>query len=164
MFQGLRKEIIRLNSDVKNVANSEKAKKLRKKLMSIGLPMMIGGFIGVFACFIAFTLGGFTSVESGNFGFPTGVLIPFFLFLPCGIVGGIGLILFRLALSIIITGYAANLVEETVGNVCPKCKNPIEANESFCGKCGTQIVKKCPACGKNNEIKNEYCSKCGNKL
>ena len=30
MFQGLRNEIIRLNSDVKNVANSEKAKKLRK--------------------------------------------------------------------------------------------------------------------------------------
>ena len=164
MFQGLRNEIIRLNSDVKNVANSEKAKKLRKKLMSIGLPLMVGGLIGVFACFIAFTLGGYNSISSENFGIPVGVLIPFFLIIPFAIAAGIGGILFKLALSIIITEYTANLVEETVGNVCPKCKKPIDANENFCSKCGTQLTKKCPSCGNVSDLKHSYCPKCGNKL
>lgn len=164
MFQGLRNEIIRLNSDVKSVANSEKAKKLRKKLMSIGLPLMIIGYVGALACFIAFTIGGFSAVGEQSFGLPTGVLIPFFLLIPFGIMGAIGTVIFKLALSIIITGYAADLVEETVGNVCPKCKKPIEANESFCSKCGAPLTKKCASCGESNELKNEYCSKCGNKL
>lgn len=164
MFNGLRAEIIRLNSDVKNIANSEKAKKLRKKLMAIGLPMMIGGFVGVFACFVAFVLGGYNAVESANFGFPTGVLVPFFLIMPFAIVGGIGTVLFRLALTIIITGYATGLAEEVVGNTCQKCGKALGKDELYCSKCGAPATKQCTACGNQNDLKNVYCFKCGKKL
>ena len=54
MYNNLRGTINDLNSDVKNVANCEKAHKLRKKLFSIGLPMAIIGFAGVLTCFILF--------------------------------------------------------------------------------------------------------------
>ena len=54
MFNNLRNEIVELNKDVNNVANSERAKALRKKLITIGLVLAILGFGGVFVCFILF--------------------------------------------------------------------------------------------------------------
>ena len=48
MFKNLRETIMTLNADVNNVANSEKATNLRRKLLRKGIPMAIGGFLGVF--------------------------------------------------------------------------------------------------------------------
>ena len=45
MFNKLGNIIKELNANVDNASNSEKAKKLRKKLISIGLPMAIIGII-----------------------------------------------------------------------------------------------------------------------
>ena len=67
LFSGLGDEIKALNSDVKNVANCERAKKLRRKLLSIGLPMAIIGFAGVFTCFVLFATAGFSGFNENGF-------------------------------------------------------------------------------------------------
>ena len=65
MFKGLRDEIIALNSDINNVANSEKAKKLRKKLLKIGLILAIIGYIGTIGLFICTAVLMFNDVSAG---------------------------------------------------------------------------------------------------
>ena len=161
MFNQLRNTIKGLNADVNNVANSEKAKKLRAKLLRIGLPMAIGGFLGVFICFATFAIGGFNMVETG---FSAAILIPFLLFLPCGIVGGIGLMITSLGFKIIVVGYTTNLVNETVGNNCPKCGNEINPDMPFCAQCGAKVRNECPQCHHVNRHQSEFCEKCGTKL
>jgi hypothetical protein len=81
MFKNLQESIKALNADVKNVANCEKAKKLRKKLLTIGLPLAIGGYLGVFICFALFATAGMNAF--GPNGFTARVMIPFLLFIPC---------------------------------------------------------------------------------
>ena len=157
MFNQLRETIRGLNADVNNVANSEKAKKLRAKLLRIGLPMAIG----VFICFATFAIGGFTMVESG---FSALILIPFLLFLPCGIVGGIGLMITSLGLKIVVAGYTSNLINETVGNNCPQCGKEINPAMPFCAQCGAKVRNECSQCHHVNQHQNEFCEKCGTKL
>jgi predicted RNA-binding Zn-ribbon protein involved in translation (DUF1610 family) len=164
MFNNLKEEIRLLNSDVNNVANSEKAKDLRKKLLTIGGILTGVGYGGVFLCFIAFVLGGIGAVNSSNSEFPTHIMIPFILCIPLGIVGSVGAALLSLGLKIAITGYASNLVEETVWNRCPNCGDRITKEELFCNKCGHKLKSKCPECGHINEPNTEYCIKCGCKL
>lgn len=162
MFKNLQETIKELNADVKNVANCEKAKKLRKKLLSIGLPLAIGGFLGAFICFALFATAGFDDI--GPNGFSARIMIPFLLFIPCGIVGGIGSTLTSLGFKIVITGYATNLINETVGNNCPNCGETISSEMHFCPKCGAKVRKECPNCKCINNHKNDYCEKCGTKL
>lgn len=163
MFKGLRDEIVRLNSDVSNVANCEKAKKLRKKLLGIGLPIAIIGFVGVFVCFVLFATAGFDAFGEGG-GFTARVLVPFILFIPCGVLGGIGASIASLGFKIVVTGYTTNLVDSVVGNNCPNCSDRVEGGEMFCSKCGTPLKKTCTKCQHINNGKNEYCEKCGEKL
>lgn len=162
LFNGLSEEVKRLNSDIKNVANSEKAKKLRKKLLSIGIPMAIVGFLGVATCFVLFVTAGFDAF--GPNGFSTRILIPFFLFIPCGIVGSIGLTIASYGFKIVITGYTTELIDETVGNNCPICGDQIDSDEIFCSKCGYQVKKECPNCKTVNTHKDKFCKKCGKEL
>ncbi len=161
MFNGLRNEIMELNNDVNNAANSKKAKKLRKKLITIGLILGILGFGGVFTCFTLFVVNG---IASDTFGPGPGVIIPFVLFVPCGLIGGIGMMIFHLGLSIVITGYATNLINETSTLKCPECGDPISVGELFCTKCGHKLRNQCSKCGHINEPNDKFCAKCGNEL
>ena len=162
MFKNLQETIKALNADIKNVANCEKAKKLRKKLLTIGLPLAICGFLGVFICFALFATAGFDAF--GGNRFTARIMVPFLLFIPCGIVGSIGSVLTSLGLKIVVTGYATNLINETVGNNCPKCGETINSEMLFCTKCGTKVRKECSKCKHVNNHKSDYCEKCGTRL
>ena len=162
MFNNLQETIKALNADVKNVANCEKAKRLRKKLLAIGLPLAICGFLGVFICFALFATAGFDAM--GSNGFSARIMVPFLLFIPCGVVGGIGSMIASLGFKIVITGYTTDLINETVGNNCPNCGETIGSEMYFCSKCGTKVRKECPNCKYVNNHKSEYCEKCGTKL
>ena len=164
MFENLREEIRLLNSDVNNVANSEKAKALRSKLLKIGITLAAIGFGGAFLCFVTFAVMGFMSVQSFSGDFPIFVIIPAILFVPFGALGSIGALLIALALTIVVTGYTSNLVEENVWERCPKCGDRITKEELFCSKCGRQLRKTCSQCGTVNDPSDNYCKKCGNRL
>ena len=162
MFKNLQETIKALNADVKNITNCDKAKNLRKKLLQIGLPMAIGGFIGVFICFALFATAGGSAM--GANGFSSRIMVPFLLIIPCAVVGAIGARLTSLGFKIVIAGYATNLIDEAVGNNCPNCKSTIESGMAFCAKCGTKIQKECANCNHINGNANAFCEKCGHKL
>ena len=162
MFTNLANEIKELNSDVKNVANSERAKKLRKKLLSIGLPLAFVGFVGVFVCFVLFATAGFDAFD--EHGFTARVLVPFLLIIPCAAVGSIGTIIASLGFRIVVVGYTSDLIDETVGNNCPNCGDKISPDEIFCSKCGYQLRKECPNCQTINSHEDKFCKKCGTEL
>ena len=162
MFKNLKETIKTLNADVNNVANCEKAKKLRKKLLSIGLPMAICGFLGVFICFALFATAVFGAF--GPNGFSASILIPFLLIIPCAVVGVIGALIASLGFNIVVTGYTTNLINETIGNNCPNCGKTLNSEEVFCSKCGVKVIKECSKCQHINDYKSEFCSKCGTKL
>ncbi len=150
MFRNLQETIKTLNADVKNIANCEKAKRLRKRLLTVGLPLAIGGFLGVFVCFALFAA--------------MGSMVAFILFMPCAVVGGIGLMIASLGFKIVVTGYTTNLINETVGNNCPNCGETINSGMHFCSKCGAKVMRECLNCKHINNYKSDYCEKCGNKL
>ena len=124
--------------------------------------MAIGGFLGLFICFVLFATAGFDAM--GPNGFSARIMIPFLLFIPCGVVGGIGAMITMLGFKIIVTGYASNLINETVGNNCPNCGATFSLNMLFCSKCGTKLKKECSNCKHINNHQNDYCEKCGTKL
>lgn len=154
MLKNLQETIKALNADAKNVANCEKAKKLRKKLLAIGLPMAIGGFLGIVVYFACVTF------LDADFGLSISLPISFV----CLVVAAIGLCFSILGFEIAITGYTTNMIDETVGNNCPKCGETISSEMNFCSKCGAKIRKECSNCKHINEHKSDYCEKCGAKL
>ncbi len=162
MFKSLRETIISLNSDVKSVTNCERAKKLRKKLLAIGLILAIVGLAGVIACFVLLAtagLGAFTET-----GFSARMIVPFVCVIPSALIASVGAIIARLGFQIVVVGYTTDVVDEVVGNNCPKCGSKIEIGENYCSKCGGQTKKVCEHCGEVNGLKNEFCTKCGEKL
>ena len=162
MFRNLRETIIALNADTNNVANCQKAKNLRKKLLSIGLPIAIIGYLGLFVCFILIVTAGFAAFDDD--GFTARFIVPYVIFVPCGIIGSIGAKIASLGFKIVVAGYTSNLINDTVGNICPNCKQTISKEMTFCSKCGTKLNKECPNCKQVNTFNDNFCSKCGTKL
>ncbi len=159
MFQNWKDEIVKLNNGVKTVASCERARALRKKLLKIGVSLAVIGFTGVFVCFILFATAGASGFTSN--GFSARILIPFFLFLPCGVVGSIGTTIASLGLKIMVTDYASTLIDETIGNACPHCNDPVEDDEIFCSNCGKKLKTKCPSCQTVNSVDAKFCKRCG---
>jgi len=174
MFKGLKNTIKGLNSNINNITNSEKAKKLRKNLLRIGITLVIVGLIGVIVCMgimmsKSFDFGeNMSSSISDNsndfFSESKGIMILSMLVIPFGIIFIIGVILIRLGLSIVIAGFTSKLIDGEVGNNCPNCGNRIEGNKAFCPRCGNQLNKQCVNCGHINHFKNLHCERCGRKL
>ena len=77
MFKSLKETIKALNADVKNVANCEKAKKLRKKLLVIGLSLAIIGLVGLLGSFALFASVGMSARNTDVNAYQ--ILLPFFL-------------------------------------------------------------------------------------
>ena len=164
MFNGLRNEIAELNRGINDAANSEKAKKLRKKLLCIGIPIAILGFGGMITCFALFVLSNVGVFERSSTGPSPLMIVSFILFAPLGFVGGIGMMITHLGLSIAITGYTASLMNDALTQRCPECGDPISVNELFCTKCGHKLRNQCSKCGFINEPEDKFCAKCGNEL
>ena len=156
-------ELRNFNSNLNDVSNSEKAKNLRKKAITIGSILTGIGILGVITCFTLFGVLGFTSVGGGQM-FNPGMIVSMVLIIPFGFVLSAGTVILRLGLGVAVTGYTSNLIDETVGSRCPKCGDIIEVNEIFCSHCGTKLKKECPKCGTVNNAKNNYCEKCGSEL
>ena len=163
MFKQIQETIKTLNADVKTVANCEKAKKLRRQLLGIGLPMTIIGFLGLFISFILFATAG-PDAFADDGGFTARLMVPFILMIPCMLIAAIGSKITTLGFSIVITGYTTNLINETVGDNCPKCGSTVNSEMLYCAKCGTKVKKECFNCKHINNYKNDFCEKCGNKL
>lgn len=162
MFRHLRETIKRLNVDVNNVVNCEKAKRLRRTLLFVGLPLAVVGFLGVFICFVLLVTAGFDAFDEN--GFSNRLLIPFILILPFAALGSIGTMLASFGFKIVVTGYTSDLIDETVGNRCVNCGSSFTSDMAYCPKCGKKLRKDCVFCGYVNNYKNAYCEKCGNKL
>lgn len=162
-FNNLTEEIRRLNQDVNSVANHKRAKELREKLLKIGIPTAVCGVLGIIGCMIAFVLIGISSM-SNVAEFPTLILIPFFLFLPSGVVMMVGLTLTTLGLKIVVVGYTSNFIDEVLEKKCPYCGDKITEGEIFCTECGRPLKKICSRCGHENLMTSKHCEKCGNKL
>lgn len=163
LFNNLSEEIRRLNADVNSVANHKRARELRQKLLKIGIPTAVCGFLGLIGCLIAFALIGISAVGSFD-GFPTLILIPFFLFIPCGIVMMVGMTITSLGMKIVVVGFTSNFVEEALEEKCPYCGDKITPGEIFCTECGRPLKKICSNCGHENLLTSKHCEKCGNKL
>lgn len=47
---------------------------------------------------------------------------------------------------------------------CPKCKEQLDKDSSFCNHCGNKLQIECKKCNTNNDSDSKYCKKCGNEL
>lgn len=49
-------------------------------------------------------------------------------------------------------------------DVCPKCQNPVDKNDRFCGQCGAKLKPTCPKCNIEYSQGTKFCGQCGTKL
>ncbi len=137
--------------------NSEEAKRIRKKLLTIGIILVSIGAIGLIISFALFV----SNMNSREFNVP---ILPFILFMPCAISLGIGTTLIHAALSIVIAGVGSKIVD--TNKYCSKCGDIIEPNEQYCSHCGQPLFAKkiCPKCQAQNDVDDNFCRSCGERL
>ena len=151
-----------LNANVDNASNSEKAKKWRKKLISIGLPMAIIGIIGLIVAVILFITSSQNVLNSSDSMKIPNMVLPSVLFIISMFLCVIGFTIAYLGFQIVIVGVTSKVINDAVGDNCPKCGDIITEDEVYCSKCGTQLRLKCSKCGHINSVKYDYCENCGN--
>lgn len=165
--------------------NSEEAKRIKKKLLTIGITLTVVGLIvliaGIIVSFVGFGINADKSMSSSQpmiSGFMSSALIGMVLFIIGAIATGIGTVAIRLALSIVIAGVTSswldvkNEEEKSINqnnpnyDVCPHCKAHIAKNAKFCSNCGKSTVQTitCPHCNAKNPIENKYCINCGQRF
>lgn len=149
--------IKKLNADASNLANQEKAKKLRKRLLTAGIILAVLGFGGAVACFALFAA--FSMSFQTNY-----ILIPLLLMIPCFIAGGIGVFCIYAGFAIILTGVSTKFIAKSLSSHCPYCNKFIEEDALFCNGCGKSFRRKCPSCQTINEPDSLYCKTCGTRL
>ena len=172
MFNNLQSTIKQLNANTKDVANSQQAIKLRKKLLAIGISLTVLGVLAIITCIALFMFFGTELLnshansditQSGDL-INKKVFIPLFLIFPSAIILMFGVVILSLALKIVIVGYTAKLVDETVGENCPNCGKVLSNNAQFCANCGTKTKIACPKCGRIVDPKSRFCEGCGESL
>ncbi len=164
---GKLKDIIaELNNNISDIANQEKAVKLRRALMIIGGILAIVGIVGVIYYFAAFGNAGFEQVDNFHSD-PTSTFnpIPIMIkFVVSGIIAGIGTTIFKLGLSITIAGVTTKFAGDVLTDKCPDCGTAIKGDDVFCTSCGKQLRKVCAKCNHINEADEKFCAKCGSQL
>ncbi len=149
MFNGIKNTIRDLNSNVNNATNCERAKKLRRSLLFTGITMALIGFVGVIVCFILFATAGLNAFSST--GFSARILVPFFLIIPFGIIGGIGTMIAKIGFTIVVAGYVSKATDTIIEN----------SEENSKAK-SDKVV--CSYCGHKNDKDDNYCESCGGRL
>lgn len=145
-------------------SNKDEVKNIRNKLIKYGLVAGIGGFLGVFVCFVSFAVLGFSAVSNFNGGFSMSILIPFFLLIPCGVVGSLGLLTFKAGVAIVVVQKGTEFLDEN--KYCPECGDVVADDEQYCNKCGTPLLieKICRECDTKNDLDSKFCKTCGSRL
>lgn len=149
--------IKKLNADVSDLANQEKAKKLRKRLLTVGIMLAVLGFGGAFACFCLF------AISSMNFQMENSLILSL-LIIPCFFIGIVGAFCIYAGLAIVLTGASSKLIDKSLASHCPNCNKLIEEDALFCSNCGKSFKRKCFTCGTINEPDSSYCKTCGTRL
>ena len=160
MFNQIKETIRNLNANVNDIANSQKAKELRHKLLTIGIVLMCVGGIGMLVCFTLFIVFSF---QAGT-DISAAIIVPFVLIIPFTLVLSIGVMLIQLGLKIIIVGASSQIINKSLSAVCPNCGDQIDDDEVYCNKCGLKLRQTCPSCGTVNDADSDYCRKCGTRL
>lgn len=161
MLKTIKDAINEINSGLHDKVNNEKAIKLKKKLLNISIPLIIIGVIGITVSFVLFVTAGKNAFTDN--GFSARIIIPMVTLIVFGFILAVGFSLLSLALKIVVTQYATNLISEETSEFCPVCHAKINENSVFCTSCGKQIKKQC-SCGQVNDLNSSFCSKCGKKL
>lgn len=67
-----------------------------------------------------------------------------------------------------ILGWPENKAKAEGKHFCPKCGEPVGADDQFCNNCGAEVKPKagrvCPKCGKELKGKVKFCSNCGTEI
>jgi len=150
-----------LNAEVAKTANTEKAKRIRAHLLLWGGVLAVLGVGGVFTCFVLFVTGGM----SLGVGEPPSarMLVPFFLFVPLGMVGALGAALIKMGLAVVVAGITTKYVDN-INLKCAACRRNVKADEKFCPACGAAVRLACMNCKTENDNTSTFCKGCGQKL
>lgn len=161
MLKNIKNAIKEINSGVQSKVNNEKAIKLKKKLIHISIPLIVVGIIGVIVSFVLFVTAGNKAFTDN--GFSARIMISIVTFIVSGIILSVGFAILSLALNIVVTQFATNLISEETSEICPFCHAKINENSIFCTSCGKQLKKQC-SCGQVNDLNSSFCSQCGKNL
>lgn len=153
-----------INAGINDIVSKEKAIKIRKTLIIVGLICLILGIATIAFCFINFYLNFFGRMNNG-FQQPTqnNNGLSFILFIPGSILTMAGINLLRAGLAILVTKGTSQFIDNTINHHCV-CGNTITSDQMFCPKCGRPTRKVCSSCGNTLEPNDEYCRKCGTKV